>query len=89
MKVRYENFHGEAIETTVADYVQWLINNAGGYGDGQIEDLKTQLNETRDILARLITVLEDTFDKEDVSYLCTGSKEPSTWSHFEVVEEEN
>ncbi len=87
MKVRYENFNGERIDTNVADYICREISTAGGHGYGQIEQLQAELDTTRDILARLVTVLEDDLTTDQIRYLCTGSKEPVTWPKFEILEE--
>lgn len=87
MKIRHKNFHGDTVETTVAGYVKRQIDSAGGHGYGQIEQLQAELNETKQFLLRVVTVLEDALDEDDVRYLCKGTRELDSYNYddFTVI----
>ena len=60
--------------TTIADYVETQLNQAGGHGYGQLEQVEAELAATKELLLKLVAIVSPSMSAKDIHAL-TGA----TW----------
>ena len=85
MKIRYKHWYqGDTRTVTVSQYIEReIIDRAHMITYGQVEALQEELRATKEVLLRLIKLLEDDFDEEAIRQLC----DPTGHAQLEAVEE--
>ena len=87
LKVKQKTWNGKMVTESVADAVQRKLNQAGGHGYGQAEQLQADLSATQEMLVRLIDVIGPSLDEDEIYQLLAKDKSVTSYDHFEVVEE--
>lgn len=84
-RVRTTAYSGRSTTMSVGEYVEREIDRAGGYGYGQIEQLQVELNATKEVLLRVVDVLADLVDEDDIRRICDQTPDRVYADRFEVL----
>ena len=87
LKVKQKTWNGKIVTESIADAVQRKLNQAGGHGYGQVEQIQADLSATQEMLVRLIEVIGPSLDEDEIYQLLGRTKETAHFDHFAVVEE--